>query len=43
MSCELEDNLEIWAGLDINYGDRNGLFGQFDDNNKLLMGAEIGL
>jgi hypothetical protein len=40
---DLEDNVSIWAGLDVFYGDRDGLFGQFDDNDRLLIGVEVGL
>ncbi len=40
---ELEDNLEVWTGLDIFYGDRSGLFGQFDDNDRLYVGVKYGL
>jgi hypothetical protein len=43
LSYDLQDNVEIWAGLDLFYGDRNGLFGQFDGNDRLLFGVEIGL
>ncbi len=42
VSYDLEDNVRVWAGLDIFYGDRNGLFGQFDDNDRLLLGLELG-
>ncbi|MBL6692091.1 MAG: hypothetical protein ISQ58_07970 [Pseudomonadales bacterium] len=43
VSYELEDNIEIWLGLDLFYGDRQGLFGQFDDNDRLLVGVKLGL
>lgn len=43
VSYDLEDNIEIWLGLDMFYGDRQGLFGQFDDNDRLLMGVKLGL
>ena len=43
LSYELEDNLEVWTGLDIFYGNRSGLFGQFDDNDRLSIGVRYGL
>ncbi|HFD81664.1 MAG TPA: hypothetical protein ENK05_14925 [Gammaproteobacteria bacterium] len=43
LSYELEDNLELWAGLDLFYGSRTGLFGEFDNNDRLLVGVEYGL
>ncbi|MEN8131424.1 MAG: DUF1302 family protein [Pseudomonadota bacterium] len=42
VSYDLQDNLSIWGGLDIFYGERDGLFGQFDDNDRLLLGLEVG-
>ncbi|MGQ0557050.1 MAG: DUF1302 family protein, partial [Nitrospiraceae bacterium] len=43
ISYELRDNLKIWTGFDLFYGDRNGLFGQFDRNDRLVIGMEMGL
>ena len=43
LSYELEDNVEVWAGLDVFYGNRKGLFGQFDDNDRFLIGVRYGL
>ncbi|HED35814.1 MAG TPA: hypothetical protein ENJ08_16595 [Gammaproteobacteria bacterium] len=43
MSYELEDNLEIWAGLDIFYGNHSGLFGQFGNNDRFYIGVRYGL
>lgn len=40
---DLEENLELWVGVDIFYGTRRGLFGQFDDNDRLLLGVKLGL
>lgn len=42
VSYDLEDNISIWAGLDIFYGDRDGLFGQFKDKDRFLLGVELG-
>lgn len=39
----LQDNLEVWIGLDRFYGEPDGLFGQFDSNDRLVIGVEIGL
>ena len=43
ISYEVRDNMKIWSGFDLFYGDRNGLFGQFDQNDRLVIGMEIGL
>ena len=43
VSYELRDNLKIWTGFDLFYGDRKGLFGQFDRNDRLVIGMEMGL
>ena len=43
LSYELEDNLEMWAGLDIFYGNHSGLFGQFDNNDRFYIGVRYGL
>ena len=43
VSYELRDNMKIWTGFDLFYGDHNGLFGQFGRNDRLVIGMEIGL
>lgn len=43
VSYDMQDNLEVWVGLDLFYGNRNGLYGQFDDNDRLLVGVRVGL
>lgn len=43
LSHMLESNLELWMGLDIFYGDTDGLFGQFDHNDRWIFGAEWGI
>ena len=43
VSYELRDNMKIWTGFDLFYGDHNGLFGQFDRNDRLVIGMELGL
>jgi len=42
ISYDLEDNIRIWSGLDIFYGNQSGLFGQFDKNDRILLGVELG-
>ncbi|MEM9360750.1 MAG: DUF1302 family protein, partial [Pseudomonadota bacterium] len=34
--------LEVWIGGDVFNGDNTGLFGQFDDSDRLLLGFEYG-
>ena len=43
VSYELRDNVKIWSGFDLFYGDHNGLFGQFGQNDRLVIGMEIGI
>jgi hypothetical protein len=35
-------NTEIWVGADIYSGDDEGVFGQFSDRDRALMGIEVG-
>ncbi len=39
---ELDDDISLGAGASIFYGDKEGLFGQFDDNDRLLVSVELG-
>lgn len=43
VSYDLQDNVEVWVGLDLFYGDREGLFGQFRDKDRVLVGVKLGL
>jgi len=43
LSYEINDSVNVWAGLDIFYGDREGLFGQFQNNDRFIVGFEWGL
>jgi hypothetical protein len=43
ISYEVMDNVRIWAGGDIFYGSSRGIFGQFDRNDRIVFGAEIGM
>ena len=38
----LTGRLEVWAGADLFSGDRQGLFGQFDDQDRVLFGLRYG-
>lgn len=38
----LEGNIQLWIGSDIFYGQKQGLFGQFKDTNRLIVGFEWG-
>ncbi len=43
LAYDLDENLELWLGADIFYGDRQGLFGEFRDNTRLMLGVRLGL
>ena len=32
------DGAELWVGLDVFYGDKEGLYGEFDENDRLELG-----
>ena len=42
-SYEFLSNVKLWAGFDIFYGSNKGLFGQFDGNDRIVLGMEWGL
>ncbi len=42
ISYELNDSTTVWLGLDVFYGSRDGLFGQFDGNDRVVVGIEWG-
>lgn len=42
LTYEWQDNLKTWVGADIFYGERDGLFGQFRDNDRIVIGVELG-
>jgi len=42
LSYMLEDNLKIWVGSDSFSGNPDGLFGQFDNNDRIKLGFEWG-
>lgn len=41
VSYEWQDNLKTWLGADVFYGDSNGVFGQFNRNDRVVVGLEI--
>ncbi len=40
---EWQDNINIWLGADTFYGDSKGLFGQFNKNDRIVLGMEWGI
>jgi hypothetical protein len=43
LGFELRDGLELFAGLDVFYGSERGIFGEFDHEDRLVLGFEVGL
>ena len=41
LSYQWSDDLTIWLGADIFYGDEEGPFGQFDDNDQAVLGFTV--
>lgn len=41
ISYEWSSELEIWLGIDVFYGNNDGLYGQFSDNDRLVAGVVI--
>ena len=41
VSYEWQDNIKTWLGADIFYGDSQGVFGQFDSNDRVVVGLEV--
>ncbi len=37
---EWQDNINTWIGADIFYGDKQGIFGQFNQNSRIAIGIE---
>jgi len=42
LSHQLRSNIELWGGADLFYGDHEGLFGQFDRQDRFLAGFQFG-
>jgi hypothetical protein len=41
ISYEWQDNIKTWLSADIFYGDQQGVFGQFDQNDRVVVGVEV--
>ena len=41
ITYQWQDNLTTWLGADMFYGSRNGVFGQFGDNNRIVFSVEV--
>lgn len=41
ISYDWRDNIKIWFGADIFYGDSNGIYGQFGQNDRVGLGLEL--
>ncbi len=41
ISYEWQDNMKTWLAADIFYGDKQGVFGQFNRNDRVLVGMEM--
>ncbi len=41
LSYQWQDNLTTWIGADIFYGERQGVFGQFGSNDRVVFGVEL--
>ncbi len=42
INYEWRSNIQLKVGADIFYGNSNGIFGQFDHNDRVSIGIEIG-
>lgn len=43
LAYDWRDDVVIWAGVDLFWGTRDELFGQFDDTDRVVFGVEWGL
>jgi len=41
VTYQINDTLSVWAGADIFFGTSKGVFGQFDDNDRVLLGFQM--
>ncbi|MCU0670298.1 MAG: hypothetical protein MUF70_13255, partial [Myxococcota bacterium] len=39
----VRDDLQVWMGFDVFYGTRDGIYGEFDENDRFVVGFEWGL
>jgi hypothetical protein len=42
-SYELRDDLQVWLGVDLFYGTREGVFGEFGRDDRVVLGFEWGI
>ena len=42
VTYDWNDSMKAWVGVDVFYGNKNGLFGQFDSNDRVIMGLNGG-
>ncbi len=42
LAYEYRSNIQLSTGVDVFYGDEQGLFGQFKQNNRVTVGIEVG-
>ena len=42
LAYDARDNVTVYGGIDYFYGTQNGVFGQFDSNDRFVLGTEIG-
>ena len=42
VAYQLEDNIELWLAMDLFYGDQAGPFGQFDTQDRAVVGVRYG-
>jgi len=42
VSYQWQENTKVWVSVDVFYGDENGVFGQFDANDRVVLGVEWG-
>lgn len=43
ISYDLRDNVVIWSGIDLFWGNRDDLFGQFDETDRVIFGVDLGI
>lgn len=41
ISYEWQDNIKTWLGADVFYGDKQGVFGQFGSNDRVVVGVKV--
>lgn len=42
VSYDINDRVTVWGGVDLFYGDRAGIFGEFDHNDRAVLGVKYG-